>query len=436
MGWLRNSDDSDLPPLTEQVIVAGSAFWFGSQLTSVDGKLAPAVLSDGARLRTHVPLMQDFWMDIHSVTNKQFKAFVDATGYKTEAEVFQWSFVLDYEANAETRKEVDGPKGYGRVKTAPHWMAVKGATWRRPFGVKGKSVEELNRMNHPVVHVSYNDADEYCSWATVLRLPTEWEHEYAARGGLINQTFPWGDANPSSGKGQYVNNINIWHEKDPNDKFPTQCDASYDGYVGTAPVKSYAPNGYGIYNLVGNVWEWALGGTYERRVLRGASYVDSLDGRFNHLASVSTRQTNTGDSAASNAGFRCVGGGRLNEVRETQWRKKLEVQDRVDSEEREKRREERKLKHEKNRIATERDELIQKEIEEKIERQYQETREKEKKKQRMQKKQKRYVPLHEDVMATEPAVSRSKRKKKSAQGGTFSKESAQDSLEDDLVLEL
>ena len=318
-------------------------------MIEMNGKLAPAVLSDGSRLRERIPKMQDFWMDEHAVTTAQFKAFVDATGYRTEAEVYKWSFVLDFEANNKTRKEVDSKTGYGRVKTALHWMAVKGATWRRPFGAKDKSVEKLGLMQHPVVHVSYNDAEEYCHWATgtsdeesgpkrrLLRLPTQWEHEFASRGGLLNQTYPWGDDEPTAGTGPYVNNINIWHETNPANKFPTECDTSYDGYVGTAPARAYAPNTYGLYNMVGNVWEWVLGGTPEKRTLRGGSYVDSLDGRFNHLASVATRQTNSGDSASSTSGFRCVGGGRLNKLREDQWAKDQERRDKEQDEARVKR---------------------------------------------------------------------------------------------------
>jgi len=353
----RNADDTDLVPLTPQVLVEGAGFWFGTQMISPDGKFAPAVPPDGARLREHIPKMQDFWMDIHSVTVRQFKSFVQATGYKTEAERFKWSFVLDIEANDKTKNEVDSAAGYGRVKSALHWMAAKGSSWRRPLGGLDKTAEKLQLLDHPVTHVSFNDAEEYCHWATgttdeleelgklpdngnesndkdgtskkrrVMRLPTEWEYEFAARGGLLNQTFPWGDEPPSFGTGDYVNNINIWHEKDPNSKFPTENDLSVDGYLGTAPAKSYAPNNYGIYNLIGNVWEWVLGGDSEKRTLRGGSYVDSLDARHNHAVSVATKQTNSADSSASNLGFRCVSGGKLNIIREQYFLKEREKRD-------------------------------------------------------------------------------------------------------------
>jgi len=375
LSMYRNADDTDLVPLTPQVLVKGAGFWFGTQMISADGKFAPAVPPDGARLREHVPKMQDFWMDIHSVTTRQFKSFVDATGYKTEAERYRWSFVLDIEASDKTKKEVDGTEGFGRVKNALHWMAAKGASWRRPLGAKDKTAEKLKLLDHPVAHISFNDAEEYCNWATgttdeleelgtrtgededdkkgvklknkrrVMRLPTEWEYEFAARGGLVNKTFPWGDEPPTFGTSAFDNNINIWHEKDPKSKFPTENDLSADGYLGTAPAMAYAPNSYGIYNLLGNVWEWVLGGDAETRTLRGGSYVDSLDAQYNHAVSVATKQTNSADSSASNVGFRCASGGKLNIIREGYFLKDRAKRDL----ERDKRAAERNAQHEKQR---------------------------------------------------------------------------------------
>ena len=170
---------------------------------------------------------------------------------------------------------------YGRVKSAMHWMAVKGAHWRTPYGSLDKSVRQLGLLEHPAVHVSYKDAEEYCHWATgttdnddlalgdsksdsknskskdkkkrdILRLPTEWEWEYAARGGLVNSTFPWGDEAPSWGEtGKRANTMNIWHERDwdessssssssrgnKGNKFGKSNDWEKDGYNFTAPAK-------------------------------------------------------------------------------------------------------------------------------------------------------------------------------------------------------
>lgn len=200
-----------------------------------------------------------------------------------------WSFVLEAEASAEVIAQADGPTGYGRVKDAPHWLAVPGANWRHPHG-PDSTVTDMD--NYPVVQVSHKDATEYCKW-TGRRLPTEKEWEYASRGGLVNRSYPWG-------KQFKPNHMNIW-----DGKFP-QANKKIDGYLGVAPTLSYSPNKYGVYNTVGNVWEWVSGGSAEKRIQRGGSYIDSADGSFNHPALVSTRQENTGDSAGSNSGFRCA----------------------------------------------------------------------------------------------------------------------------------
>lgn len=146
--------------------------------------------------------------------------------------------------------------------------------------------------NYPVVQVSHKDASEYCKW-TGRRLPSEKEWEYASRGGFTNYSYPWG-------KRFKPNHMNIW-----DGKFP-QANKRIDGYLGLAPTLSYSPNKYGVYNTVGNVWEWVAGGSADKRIQRGGSYIDSVDGSFNHPAYVSTRQENTGDSAGSNSGFRCA----------------------------------------------------------------------------------------------------------------------------------
>ena len=155
------------------------------------------------------------------------------------------------------------------------------------------------------MHISYNDALEYCKWAG-LRLPSGHEWEFAARGGKINQTYPWG-------KSFDVTRLNIWSGKFPDEN------TLLDGYHGPAPVGEAGlqeQNGYGLFNMVGNVWEWVADdsnpGKRKKKdkdkpyILRGGSFLDSKDGSFNHLVSVSTQQTSTADSAASNIGFRCA----------------------------------------------------------------------------------------------------------------------------------
>jgi len=287
--------------LTRQVAIPGGMFWFGTQ-TDVAGKLLPANSRDGATARRPAKV-KPFYMDVDVVTNAQYREFVAMTGYQTEAELFGWSFVLDSLLSEDVIAEVDGEMGYGRVKDAPHWCAVKNATWKTPFGVDS-NVDDV--LSLPVVHISYKDAEEYCAWAGKgsRRLPTEVEWEYAARGGRVNETYPWGNQ-------LLPNRMNAW-----DGEFPKE-NTLLDGFHGVAPVKTYATQGaYGLYNMLGNVWEWVQ--TYapgkkrkqreqaNERVLRGGSFVDSLDGSFNHVVMVSTRQTNAPDSAANNIGFRCA----------------------------------------------------------------------------------------------------------------------------------
>jgi formylglycine-generating enzyme len=288
-------------PLTIQSNITGGTYWHGTQLQVGNGKIITATSKDGANSLA-LKTVKTFMMDIHTVTNEQFAAFIADTGYTTEAETFQWSFVLEHLASDSVRAQVDSEKGYGRVKDALHWMAVPKAMWSKPYGVDSGSVLSADQRVLPVVHVSYTDAERYCAWAG-RRLPSELEWEYAARGGRTKQRYPWGDS--------FVpGRMNIWDgafpaEANPNPHLLTDG----DGYLGPAPVQAYEPNAYGLYNMVGNVWEWTSSpeSTDKNRVLRGGSFIDSWDGSFNHIAMVSTRQENSGDSTSSNTGFRCAG---------------------------------------------------------------------------------------------------------------------------------
>jgi len=264
--------------LTEQVYISGGKMLFGSTFKN-DGGLPQKQVT-----------VRPFYIDLTAVTNEQFRQFIRATKYKTETEHFGWSFVLEYLCPQETIEETDSEKGMGRVQTALHWLAVIGAHWRKP---EGSLSSITNRLNHPVVQVTWNDANEYCHWAG-RRLPTEIEWEFAARGGAENTSFHWGNEIPTDYK------VNVWQGK-----FPL-VNEELDGYAGTAPVDAYQPNQYGIYNMIGNVWEWVAGGDSSKRILRGGSYVDSIDGSFNHPARVSTRMENSADSSSGNIGFRCA----------------------------------------------------------------------------------------------------------------------------------
>ena len=228
-----------------------------------------------------------FAVDAYTVSNARFAAFVDATGYRTEAEQYGWSFVFARFVPAALRRNA------ARPDKTPWWLAVDGTTWRAPEG-PGSGIDE--RLDHPVVHVSWHDAQAFCRWAR-RRLPTEAEWEYAARGGLDQARYPWGDELHPGGQ----HYCNIWQGR-----FPTHNSAD-DGYTGTAPVDAFPPNGYGLYNVAGNVWEWCqdpFDHATTSRTLRGGSYLchDSYCNRYR----VAARTCNTPDSSAGNTGFRCA----------------------------------------------------------------------------------------------------------------------------------
>ncbi|XP_058419432.1 formylglycine-generating enzyme isoform X1 [Diceros bicornis minor] len=279
--------------LTKMVPIPAGVFTMGTD--------DPQIRQDGEAPARRVAI-DAFYMDAYEVSNAEFEKFVNATGYLTEAEKFGDSFVFEGMLSEQVKTDIQQA-----VAAAPWWLPVKGANWRQP---EGPDSTVLHRPDHPVLHVSWNDAVAYCAWAG-KRLPTEAEWEYSCRGGLQNRLFPWG--NKLQPKGQHY--ANIWQGE-----FPV-TNTGEDGFQGTAPVDAFPPNGYGLYNIVGNAWEWTSDWwtvhhsveetlnpkgppSGKDRVKKGGSYMCHKSYCYRYRCAA--RSQNTPDSSASNLGFRCA----------------------------------------------------------------------------------------------------------------------------------
>ncbi|RYF34124.1 MAG: formylglycine-generating enzyme family protein [Comamonadaceae bacterium] len=279
-------------PTREPLIrLAAAAFTMGSDV-------ADGFAADGEGPPRRVQL-SSFCIAPTTVTNRAFADFMRATRYVTEAERFGSSFVFHLQLPDALRDTSAAPAGL------PWWRAVEHACWQRPEG-PGSHVHE--RADHPVVHVSWNDARAYAAWAGG-RLPTEAEWEYAARGGPEGRRYAWGDELAPHGQAQ----CNIWRGRFP--------DAPEPGWrPGPVAGDAFPPNGFGLYNVCGNVWEWCADvfsaeyhrktptidpigqGEGDQRSMRGGSFLchDSYCNRYR----VAARSSNALHSSASNIGFR------------------------------------------------------------------------------------------------------------------------------------
>ncbi|MHC9296820.1 formylglycine-generating enzyme family protein [Mycobacterium sp. LTG2003] len=287
--------------LTELVEVPGGAFRMGS--TSFYPEEAPI----------HTATVADFAIEKHPVTNAQFAEFVDATGYQTVAErpldpaLYPGVADEDLQPGSLVFRPTQGPVDLRDWRQ--WWDWAPGASWRQPFGPE----RDACRPDHPVVQVAYPDAVAYAAWAG-RRLPTETEWEYAARGG-VDGVYAWGDEVTPGGRLM----ANTWQGR-----FPYRNDGAL-GWAGTSPVGTFPPNALGLFDMIGNVWEWtttrfaphhrpdaaesgccppASGDPSVNQVLKGGSHLCAPE--YCHRYRPAARSPQSQDSSTTHIGFRCV----------------------------------------------------------------------------------------------------------------------------------
>jgi formylglycine-generating enzyme required for sulfatase activity len=303
------------------VWIPGGEFSMGAEDPSSEPSGGPDPMDDARPI--HRVYVDGFWMDRTEVTNAAFARFVRDTGYVTVAErtprAEDFPGALPENLVAGSTVFVPPPQPVPLDSRYRWWTYLRGASWRRPLGA-GSDVRGRDRL--PVVHVAYEDAEAYARWAG-KRLPTEAEFEFAARGGLAGRRYAWGDELRPDGR---------WMANTYQGHFP-YSDTGADGWTGIAPVGSYPPNGYGLHDIVGNVWEWcrdfyrpdayaALAGGVARnptgppsadgpdqpgapvRVQRGGSFLCTSQYCTRYL--VGSRGKGEASTGSNHLGFRCV----------------------------------------------------------------------------------------------------------------------------------
>lgn len=240
-----------------------------------------------------------FAIDRHAVSVERFAAFVQATGYLSEAERIGWSYVFKGLVQEPESIEI-----IGHADQTAWWWAVSGASWQNPIGDGAPAPHD-----HPATHISWNDACAFAEWAGG-RLPSELEWEHAARGGTARIRYPWGDDEPDD----ETVFCNIWQGRFP------ETNTCRDGFFGTAPVDAFAPNAVGLFNMAGNVWEWtadrfrvrslksaakkrnAEASKFAERVVKGGSFLCHASYCWRYR--IAARTGRAPDSGSSNSGFR------------------------------------------------------------------------------------------------------------------------------------
>lgn len=291
------SDVQGISPATEAGVAPRDCVRIPGGLALV-GTARPYLPADGeGPLRRKK--VSSFFCERGTVTNAAFARFVADTGYVTDAERLGWSFVF-------VHLVPDAIQVTQGISGLEWWRRIEGACWHNPSGPEGAAPPP----DHPVVQVSWSDAKAYARWAGG-HLPTEAEWEHAARGGMGDVPFPWGETPPNDTE---FTPCNIWQGQFP------QENTCRDGYMATAPALSFEPNGYGLHHVVGNVWEWTSEPFKLRSLKRQARQVNAKaagtkllkGGSFLCHASyclryrIAARSGNTPDSAASHMGFRVI----------------------------------------------------------------------------------------------------------------------------------